>query len=172
MSIKSKLKLIIKELKEESTIHPKEEKEQIPTFEKGIYKKFSPMLKERFDILGAWEDSTHGDWLSLSEMENLWDENITDDRLRDIKINLISNQNNWDNDALSLFKNNRISVFAASAYTNERVFIVWLDAVIEPELWVYDTNGFSMFQNLEKYFDAYIDDEVVTTEFPLEHLNT
>lgn len=169
MSIKSKLKLIIKELKDESTIHPKEDKEQIPTFEKGIYKNFSPMLKERFESLGAWEDSTHGDWLSLSEMENLWNENIADNRLRDIKINLISNQNNWDNDALSLFKDKRISVFAASAYTNERVYLVWLDAILEPEIWVYDTNGFSRFQNLEKYFDAYIDDEVHTTVFPLQH---
>lgn len=173
--IKNKIEKVVEELKDDSIIHPKEDhKNKIPTLKIGVYREISPMLLERFNFLGAWEDSTHGDWLSISEMEVLWldDDKILNERIKEIKNNLLSISNNWENDATAIFKNSRLSVFAASAYTNERIYLIWLDEIIEPEIWVYDTNGFSRFRDLELYLDSYINDDVENNhEWILAYIN-
>lgn len=161
--IKHKIEQVFEELKDDSIVHPREShSKEIPTLKKENYREASPMLLERFNFAGAWEDSTHGDWLSISEMKYLWlnESKILNERIKEIKENLLSISENWANDAISLFKSNRISVFAASNYTNERIYLIWFDDIIEPELWVYDVNGFSRFENLEYYLDSYINDKV------------
>ncbi len=135
--------------------------DKVPTLKKDYYRNLSPMLKVRFGMFSSWKNATHGDWLSIEEMMEIWrDDLVINDRLWRIKENQIAARNNWDNDASSLFKNNRLSLFAGSESTYERIYLLWLDSEIEPEIWVYDCNGESRYKNLESYLNAYINDDV------------
>lgn len=133
--------------------------EKVPTLEPEVYRKTSPMLKIRFQMLGYWKNATHGDWLSLTEMESLWGSNDSS-YIENIQKQLIAVSENWPNDACALFKKNRISVYAADENGFERIYIVWFDEVEEPELWVYDTNGMARYKNLLCYLKAYLDDDL------------
>lgn len=92
-------------------------------------------------------------------MQALWG-SPSDDKIADIKRALISISENWANDAIALFKPERISVFACDDTSNERIYLLWFDWVIEPELWVYDSNGEAHYKNLELYLKAYLDDDL------------
>ncbi|WP_204352548.1 hypothetical protein [Aggregatibacter kilianii] len=132
----------------------------VPTLEENKYRNITPMLKARFELLSYLIDATHGDWLSIDEMKLLWSETIPDERLQEIKTILYSHIENWENNAGALFKKDRLSLFAGSAYTNEHIYLLWLDGIIEPELWVYDTNGEARYKNLDEYLIAYINDDL------------
>jgi hypothetical protein len=41
----------------------------IPTLEPGIYQPLTPQLKERCELFGRWEWTTHGHWLGIPDME-------------------------------------------------------------------------------------------------------
>lgn len=157
MDIYKKLDNVIEELRDDSTIHElKDEVLKIPTLEKEYYRELSPQLEARFSKLGYWEDATHGDWLDVEKMKLFWDENSENP----IVINVFASIKNWANDVASLFKSNRVSVFAGSQYTSERVYLIWLDFKKEPEVWVYDTNGLSRYKDLLEYLTAYLEDDL------------
>ena len=65
----------------------------------------------------------------------------------------------WD-DASTLFRPERLSLFAGSEYSNERIYLLWLDFEDEPELWVYDANGESRYHDLAAYLQAYLAEDV------------
>ncbi|MGC7560107.1 hypothetical protein [Pasteurella sp. PK-2025] len=134
--------------------------DKIPTLEKNVYRIATPMLQTRFKLLDHLIDATHGDWLSISEMEMLWDDSISDHRIQQIKNIFLSHINNWENNAGSLFKADRLSLFAGSAYSNEHIYLLWLDGYDEPELWVYDANGEARYKNLDEYLISYIKDDL------------
>jgi len=132
---------------------------KIPTLENNYFRNVSPMLKERYSIISYWRNATHGDWLSIDEMEMLWLKDSTP------YINQIRNQikaffENWPNDASSLFKNNRISVFAIDDNGNEHIYLIWFDDVEEPEFWVYDSNGMARYKDIKTYLEAYLSDDL------------
>ena len=133
--------------------------EKVPTLEPGVYRKASPMLMSRFQMLGYWKNATHGDWLSLTEMESLWANNDSS-YIENIKEQIVAVSENWANDACALFKKNRITIYAAEGNGYERIYIVWFDEVEEPELWVYDTNGMARYKNLLCYLKAYLNDDL------------
>lgn len=137
---------------------PGYEVKKIPTLKKGVYRKASPMLSVRYRQYSSILDATHGDWLSISEMEDLWlpYKQISDERISGIKRSLRSNIKEWDNNAGSIFQHDRLSLFAGSAYTYEQVYLLWLDDYIEPQIWVYDANGNSRFDNLDDYLIAFL----------------
>lgn len=89
-------------------------------------------------------------------MERFWDKHSKDATV----MNVFASIHNWENDIASLFKPNRVSVFAGSEYTSERVYLIWLDAKQEPEIWVYDTNGLSRYNDLLEYLSAYLEDDL------------
>jgi hypothetical protein len=136
---------------------------QIPTLKPDFYRKISPMLKERFDIMSYWKNATHGDWLSINEMNLLWRDTI-DSHVIQLKNQLKAFSENWINDAISLFKEERISIFAIEENGNERIYLVWFDDVVEPEFWVYDSNGMARYENLECYLNAYLSDDLSAYE--------
>lgn len=161
MNIEEALNGIKEELAHESTPKPGIQfSKGIPTLKKDYFRPLSPMLKLRFEQLGGWEDSTHGDWLDTAEMELFWAEHIADERLNGIVRNVNSSIGNWQNDAAALFNPERISVFAGSHYTYERIYLVWFDGLEEPELWVYDTNGEARYKDLLSYLISYINDDL------------
>jgi len=123
----------------------------IPTLARGVFRPFSPQLKSRFEHLGRWEFATHGDWLSLEDMENLWLVEAPDDWSKRISLSRIASENNWANDAAALFRPDRLSLFACSPIGFNRVYLLWLDCAEEPELWVYDSNGELRFADLAEY---------------------
>ena len=132
----------------------------IPTLKKGIYRESSPMLTERYELLGRWTRATHGSWLSLLDMEELWKETPPDDLLNRISLNRMAAEENWPNDVAALFRPERLSLFAGSDNGNERIYLLWLDFVDEPELWAYDSNGESRYKNLEDYLKAFLKDDL------------
>jgi hypothetical protein len=136
----------------------------IPTLKKGVYREFSPMLKERFEAYGRWEHATHGIWLTTRDMESLWEDNIRDEILGGIKCQIYGLENGWSNHACSLFREERLSIFAGSHYSNECIFLLWLDFEDEPEFWVYDSNGESRYKNLKHYLLAYLADDISASE--------
>ena len=132
---------------------------KIPTLEQGCYRGVSPMLKERYSVLGHWRNATHGHWLSLDEMEMLWHDS-SDPYITRLQNQIKAFSENWPNDASSLFKGHRISVFAIDDNGNEHIYMVWLDDVEEPEFWVYDSNGMARYENLRNYLEAYLSDDL------------
>lgn len=161
MNIEEALNKIIEELIDDSTPKPVAPfPKGIPTLKKGYFRPLSPMLKSRFEKLGGWEDATHGDWLDTTEMECFWESQIANERLNGIVNNVNSSINNWQNDAGSIFNHTRISVFAGSRDTYERIYLIWFDCIEEPELWVYDTNGEARYKNLLSYLASYINDDI------------
>lgn len=132
--------------------------EKIPTLEKGIFRDVTPQLRHRFSVLDSWIDSTHGDWLGIGEMETLWQDTISDERLAGIRHSVEASRDNWADDAYALFRPARLSLFAGSAYTYERIYLVWFETAEEPELWVYDVNGESRYRDLSAYLKAHLAD--------------
>jgi hypothetical protein len=63
-----------------------------------------------------------------------------------------------------LFKPERLSVFACSDLTNEKIYLLWLDFEDEPELWAYDSNGESRYKDLREYLEAYLADDISAME--------
>ena len=132
----------------------------VPTLEKDFYRPLTPMLEVRFKQFGSWRHATHGNWLSLQEMETLWGDPL-DAKIAGIKQMLMIHSKDWANDAISLFKPERISVFAGDDEGNERLYLLWFDFVAEPEIWVYDTNGEAHYKDLEAYLKAYLEDDLM-----------
>lgn len=151
---------VINELEDDSIIHPVQEVgDVIPALEKGKCHRISPMLKERFSLLGKWEDATHGDWLDLGEMKNLWlNESDADERTKQFQSQIKAFVEHWEEHILSKVQRKNVTVFALSEYTYESIFLIWKDA-IEPEVWVYDVNGESHFKNIELYLVDYLNQE-------------
>ncbi|END3794343.1 hypothetical protein OM226_11655 [Escherichia albertii] len=133
---------------------------QIPTLKNGVWQKASPMLQARFAHCGCWLSATHGSWLSISDMEMLWQEHIENTFLNEIKMNAEASRDNWDNHVWGLFHSNRLSLFAGSDFSYEMVFLLWLDSSVEPEVWVYDCNGESRYKDFDDYLKAYLCDDV------------
>lgn len=137
---------------------------RIPTLENGVWKKASPMLQARFAHCGRWLSATHGSWLSIGDMEALWQEKIDDTFLDVVKFNAEASRDNWDNHIWGLFRSCRLSLFAGSDFSYEAIFLLWLDSTEEPEIWAYDCNGESRYKNLDEYLKAYISDDVSACE--------
>lgn len=123
----------------------------VPTLKIDIYQPISPMLSKRFQLISSWEEATHADWLSIEEMEALWEKKpITNPRIKDIKSSLNAHIQHWENNLGALVSPDKLSLFAGSAYTYEHIYLFWCDN-IEPEIWVYDTNGETRFNNSNEY---------------------
>lgn len=58
--------------------------DRIPTLKNGVWEKASPMSQARFVHCGRWLSATHGSWLSISDMETLWQEHTEDTFLDEI----------------------------------------------------------------------------------------
>lgn len=137
--------------------------EQIPTLAKGVYRAVSPMLRSRFEAFGRWRLATHGHWLSIGDMAALWGES-DDPLLRAIAEMRKVGESDWPNEASALFRPERLSLFAGSDVSNEKIYLFWLDFEDEPELWVYDSNGESRYRDLATYLQAFLDDDVSAAE--------
>ena len=132
----------------------------VPTLKTGVYREFSPMLRKRFELHGRWERATHATWLSLDDMESLWQERAENHLRAAFKIQAAALKEDWPNHATGLFKEERLSLFAVSDLNSESMVLLWLDFEPEPEVWVYDANGESRYKNLEVYLDSYLADDV------------
>lgn len=137
---------------------------EVPTLDPSVCRPVSPMLHERFLFCGRWELATHGDWLNVDEMSAIANNDSSDARIAE----LIDGKNaaalEWANDAGALFRADRLSLFAASCTSYERVYLLWLDETIEPELWVYDANGEARYRSLDDYLEAFLSDDMSAYE--------
>ena len=94
--------------------------------------------------------AAHGNCLSIRDMESLWTD--SDDlflkQIRDVQK---TGERGWSDEASAVFRPEHLSLFACSKLNCEKIYLLWLDAEEEPELWVYDANGESHYKNLEEY---------------------
>lgn len=132
----------------------------VPTLKNGVYREYSPMLSERYEMFGRWKNATHGHWLSITDMESLWEDDPAEDFLKSIKMMRQAGEDGWPNEASALFRPERLSLFACSDLTNETIYLLWLDFEDEPEFWVYDSNGETRYKNLEEYLKAYLNGDL------------
>ena len=132
----------------------------VPTLKGTGYREVSPMLAERYRMLGRWTNATHGHWLGISDMEAIRQPDIADPVLQVVKQQQVSAEENWPNEASALFQADRLSLFAGSDLGNEKIYLLWVDCAEEPELWVYDANGESRYKDLSLYLAAYLADDV------------
>ena len=137
--------------------------EQVPTLAEGVFRPISPMLRERFAAFGRWRIATHGHWLSISDMAALWGM-PSNPLLQEIREMRDAGESGWPNDASALFRPDRLSLFAGSDVSNEKIYLLWLDCAAEPELWVYDSNGEARYPNLAAYLTAYLTDDLTAFE--------
>ncbi len=133
--------------------------DMIPTLAPGVYQPTTPMLRDRFAKFGRWLRATHGHWLSLSDMAALWGE-PDEPLLRDIAAMREGGEKGWPNEASALFRPERLSLFAGSDLSNEKIYLLWLEFEDEPELWVYDSNGEARYRDLASYLQAYLTDDL------------
>lgn len=132
---------------------------RIPTLLEGHYEAMSPMLYERYNSFANWLNAPHGDWLSLEQMKDLWQDWDNKTPNNTYATFLKINTEQWENDAIRLFRPGRISVFAASLHTYDRIYLLWFDGVEEPELWLYDSGGLARFKDLSTYLKAILTDD-------------
>jgi hypothetical protein len=132
----------------------------IPTLKKDYFRDFTPQLTERYEFAGRWEFATRGDWLSLEDMAALWDDSCQDEWIKEVSRSRTSSESHWMNDAASLFRPERLSLFAGTNEGYERIYLLWLDDIEEPEVWAYDSNGESRYADLSAYLTAYISDDI------------
>lgn len=137
--------------------------EQVPTLAEGVFRPISPMLLERFAAFGRWRIATHGHWLSISDMAALWGV-PSDPLLQEIREMRDAGESGWPNDASALFRPDRLSLFAGSDVSNEKIYLLWLDCAAEPEPWVYDSNGEARYPDLAAYLTAYLTDDLTAFE--------
>lgn len=97
-------------------------------------------------------------------MEALWKDSIDEEFLDRVRSQRVGGERGWANEASALFRPERLSLFACSDLTNEKIYLLWLDFEDEPELWVYDSNGESRYQDLAEYLNAYLVDDVSAPE--------
>jgi hypothetical protein len=97
-------------------------------------------------------------------MEALWKEDISNKLLDGIRSMRSAGEQGWPNEISALFKPERLSLFAGSDITNEKIYLLWLDFEDEPELWVYDSNGESRYKDLAEYLNAYLSDDLSAAE--------
>lgn len=142
---------------------PEKDTSRIPTLRENVYRDCSPMLAERFSMFARWETATHGHWLSVQDMAGLWGA-TADEFLSQIKKLQESGSRSWPDEAGGLFRPERLSLFAGSDLNYEKVYLLWLDSEDEPEIWVYDQNGESRYNNLKSYLIAYLDDDVSASQ--------
>lgn len=133
---------------------------RIPTLKPNVYREMTDQLRKRFELLGRWEQATHGVWLSLDDMEELWQSKHSDPVIEQIVAIAGFGSDDWPNEASNMFKLERLSVFAASDLNYHKIYLLWLDEVSEPELWVYDSNGESRYPDLRSYLQAYVDGDL------------
>ena len=131
----------------------------IPTLKHGYYREASSMLKERYSAFSYWRNATHGNWLSLEEMTMLWQDK-PNPYVAQLQNQVKAFAENWPNDASSIFKENRVSVFAIDDNGNEHIYMIWLDFKEEPEFWIYDSNGMARYKNIKTYLEAYLSDDL------------
>jgi hypothetical protein len=138
----------------------------IPTLKPGVFRPLTPQLKKRYEMFGRWENATHGHWLGLDDMETLWRDAIDDQLLEEIKISRVAGEEHYPGDASSLFRPERLCLFAGDDNNYEKIYLLWTDFGEEPEPWVHDPNGTSRYKDLANYLKAYLADDLSASESP------
>jgi hypothetical protein len=139
----------------------------VPTLEPGIFRQPSPQIRERFELFGRWEWATHGHWLSVDDLQALWDDERAhqDKFLSRVRIeSLCMDEGGWSDSAHTLFKPSRLTLFAASDLDYQCVFLLWFESEDEPEVWAYDSNGESRYKDLAGYLRAYLDSDTSASQ--------
>ncbi|MDM1756460.1 MULTISPECIES: hypothetical protein [Acinetobacter] len=117
---------------------------KIKTLDGGL-RNLSPMLVERFNFVGKWEDAfLLQTWLSLDEINN--HQNIE---------HLVENINlrieNWDFVPPATVGFSKISIFGFDPFDTNETYLEWVAGYEEPRIWVFFDGNYHMFKNLERF---------------------
>jgi hypothetical protein len=118
----------------------------VPTLQKNVYRKPTPMVDERFRFAGQWRGvDPCGTWLSLPEMEQVWTNRRMQKHIRTLR-------EHWDESAPHQFPAERLSLLALSRSQGDQVYLVWpKNQAAEPEVWCYFGQSQTVYRNFREY---------------------
>lgn len=130
---------------------PEEFSYGVPTLEKDVYKKQTSMVEARFLFCGTWTNAGLGHkWLSLSEMESIWDN-------EKIIKQILIRQKNWTKSVPALIPRHCLSLFGIEKNEYEETYLAWdKDDSFEPKVYVYTGHEEKIFENIKKYIEFLI----------------
>jgi hypothetical protein len=117
----------------------------IPTLKKGVYRKPTPMIEERFLFAGQCKIDGIYTWLGLPDMAKAW----TNPRIqKQINIRRV----HWEESAPQQFPPERLSLFATEPREGEEIYLVWpAGSSKEPEVWTYFGWSENKYPNLREF---------------------
>jgi hypothetical protein len=131
------------------TLFPKEDfADAIPSLTPEIYFPMSPMLSDRFQFAGRWENATAAfTWLSLHDMRSAW----TDSQiLESIRLR----KSNWPDSVLTQYAPEKISIFALDLDEGNEIYLISEDRP-EPLIVSYFEGQEDRYKNLSEYLSAW-----------------
>jgi hypothetical protein len=122
---------------------------RVPTFQAGVSRKLTPMLKARFEYAGRIQ---HGLNISLSLRQmGVWL------RKREIRENHRSRRTYWIGSPPNLYPDSRLSLFGITDGVPQNVvYLVWGDEADEPRVWSCSLMDADEFDNLEEYLRSHL----------------
>lgn len=111
------------------------------------FRKLSPMLKSRFEYASSWKNANlDQDWLSLKEISEIYNNEIAREWL-----NL--RRENWSENPPKSISASHCAHFALNPYEPEEAYFVWIEEIIEPQVWRYFGADYKMFLNLDRFLE-------------------
>lgn len=145
------LLLALKKINEDDVTNEQIIHEKYEEFRKHIYtldgtkREISPMLKERFEFAGKWEDAfLLQTWLSLEEINNY--SNIQE-LVESIKLRM----ENWEDVPPASVGLSQVSIFGFDPFDTNETYLEWVVGEMEPKIWVFVDGYYHMFNHLENF---------------------
>lgn len=107
----------------------------------------SPMLKERYEYCGDWNESGQLCLAAPSTAKVI-------QKSKEFKSIFKSQKDHWGNSAPALISSDRLSLLGASSLEDGDVsYLVWKEHVEEPEVWIYNSQNEQKFDSLLDYLN-------------------
>jgi hypothetical protein len=134
---------------------PEPNQKEIATLQPGFKRPLSPMLQVRFDYTASWENARlNQNWLSLSEISEAH-------ASQTIQESLALRFENWGFVPPATRDKTDCAIFAHNPFEPDETYLVWNVSGDEPEVWEFFGGDYSVFHNLERYFEYIVGDRKV-----------
>lgn len=120
----------------------------IPTLKRGVHRRPTPMIRQRFEFCGAWKGAFIGlEWLSVSGMRSAL-------RNKEIMHQIRGRRDYCEGSAPAIYDWDSLSLFAVDRLDKDEIYLVWdEDERKEPKVVWYFAQSESEFANLKEYLE-------------------
>jgi hypothetical protein len=121
----------------------------------GKSRRLSPMLKERFEFCGRWNNANlDQDWLSTSDIDDIGNDATAQEWIA-LRIE------NWDHCPPANVSKDDVAIFGFNPYEPEETYVVWREGHIEPEIWRFFGADYKVFSDLTRFLEYLLGDRPV-----------